>query len=184
MPTTGGASDGIAAVGSATVVGNAATSGPLARTWGPEGVASTVTSGSWGPDGATSALASPYTVWADATGTPSAAADGGLGTDTCGAAVAVGGSSITFPTDVCWWGPDPPAGMAADEEGASMVAAGGSSATFPAGVCRWEPDPPAGMAAGGEGTSTDAEEEEALTGKGRIKTCRHKSYNRANIGRA
>jgi hypothetical protein len=44
--------------------------------------------------------------------------------------------------------------------------------------------PPAGMAAGGEGTSTDAEEEEALTGKGQIKTCRHKSYDRANIGRA
>jgi hypothetical protein len=65
-----------------------------------------------------------------------------------------------------------------------MVAADGSPATFPAGVCRWEPNPPAGMAAGGEGTSTDAEEEEALTGKGRIKTCRHKSYDRANIGRA
>jgi hypothetical protein len=30
--------------------------------------------------------------------------------------------------------------------------------------------PPDSMAAGGEGTSTDAEEEEALTGKGRIKT--------------
>jgi hypothetical protein len=65
-----------------------------------------------------------------------------------------------------------------------MVAADGSSATSPAGVCRWEPDPPAGIAAGGEGTSMDAEEEEALTGKGWIKTCRHKSYARANIGRA
>jgi hypothetical protein len=74
--------------------------------------------------------------------------------------------------------------MVADEEGASMVAADGSPAMFPAGVCRWELDPPVGMAADGEGTSTDAEEEEALTGKGRIKTCRHKSYDRANIGRA
>jgi hypothetical protein len=46
------------------------------------------------------------------------------------------------------------------------------------------PPPPAGMAAGEEGTSTDAEEEEALIGKGQIKTCRHKSYDRANIGRA
>jgi hypothetical protein len=44
--------------------------------------------------------------------------------------------------------------------------------------------PPVGMAAGREGTSTDAEEEEALTGKGWIKTCRHKSYDHANIGRA
>jgi hypothetical protein len=42
----------------------------------------------------------------------------------------------------------------------------------------------AGMAAGGEGTSTNVEEEEALTGKGWIKTCRRKSYDRANIGRA
>jgi hypothetical protein len=74
--------------------------------------------------------------------------------------------------------------MAADEGGASMVAADGSPATFLAGVLRWELDPLAGMAAGGEGTPTDAEKEEALTGKGRIKTCRHKSYDRANIGRA
>jgi hypothetical protein len=74
--------------------------------------------------------------------------------------------------------------MAADKEEASMVAADESPATFPVGVYRWEPDPPAGMAVGGEGTSTDAEEEEALTSKGRIKTCRHKSYDRANIGRA
>jgi hypothetical protein len=65
-----------------------------------------------------------------------------------------------------------------------MVAADGSPTTSPAGVCRWEPHPPAGMATCREGTSTDAEEEEALTGKGRIKTCRHKSYARANIGRA
>ena len=65
-----------------------------------------------------------------------------------------------------------------------MVAADGSPTTFSVGVCRWEPDPSAGMAAVGEGTPTDAKEEEALTGKGRIKTCRHKSYDRANIGRA
>jgi hypothetical protein len=74
--------------------------------------------------------------------------------------------------------------MAADEEGASMVAADGSPAMFPAGVCRWEPDPPVGMAVGGEGTPTDAEEEEALAGKGWIKTFRHKGYDRANIRRA
>jgi hypothetical protein len=74
--------------------------------------------------------------------------------------------------------------MAVDEEGASMVAVDGSSAISLAGICRWEPDPSVGMPAGGEGTSTDAEEEEALTGKGRIKIVRHKSYARANIGRA
>jgi hypothetical protein len=141
-PTTGGASDGIAVVGSATAVGSAATSGTLAGTWEPEGVASTVTGESWGPDGTTSAPASSCTVGADAAGTPSAAADGGgLGTDTDGAMVAVGRSPVTFPADVCWWGLDPPAGMAVDEEGASMVAVDGSPATFPAGVCRWEPDP-------------------------------------------
>ena len=65
-----------------------------------------------------------------------------------------------------------------------MEAAEGSLVTFLADVCRWELDPPTGMAAGGEGASTDAEEEEALTGKGQIKTCRHKSYARANIGRS
>jgi hypothetical protein len=65
-----------------------------------------------------------------------------------------------------------------------MEAADGSLETSLAGVCRWEPDPPADMATGGEGTSTDAEEEEALAGKGRIKTYRHKSYARAKIGRA
>jgi hypothetical protein len=74
--------------------------------------------------------------------------------------------------------------MASDEEGASMVAADGSPATFPAGVFQWESDPLAGMAAGGEGTSTDAEEEEALADKDRIKTRRHKGYDRTNIGRA
>jgi hypothetical protein len=63
--------------------------------------------------------------------------------------------------------------MAVDEEGASMVAADGSPATFLVG-----------MAVGREGTPTDAEEEEALAGKGRVKTCRHKGYDRANIGRA
>jgi hypothetical protein len=57
-PTTEGASDGIAAVGSATAVGDAATSGPPTGTWEPEGVASTVTGGSWGSNGATSAPAS------------------------------------------------------------------------------------------------------------------------------
>jgi hypothetical protein len=44
--------------------------------------------------------------------------------------------------------------------------------------------PPAGVAADGEGTPTDAEEEEALAGKGLIKTYRHKGYDRADIGRA
>jgi hypothetical protein len=65
-----------------------------------------------------------------------------------------------------------------------MVAADGSSTTFPACVCRWESDPLAGMAADEEGTPMDAEEEEALASKGRIKTRRHKGYDRANIGRA
>jgi hypothetical protein len=102
-----------------------------------------------GPNGATSAPASPCMVGANATGTSSAAADGGLGAN-------------------------------ADE---AAVAADGSPATFPAEVCCWEPDPPAGMATGGGGASTEAEEGEALTGKGRVKTCRHKSYARKNIGR-
>jgi hypothetical protein len=134
-PTTSDASDGIAAVGSTIAVGDATTSGPPDGTWEPKGVASTVTGGSWGPDGATSAPASSCAVGADAAGTPSGAADGGLGADADGVAVAVGGSPVTFPADVCWWGPDPPAGMAADEEGASMVADDGSPATFPAGIC-------------------------------------------------
>jgi hypothetical protein len=96
-PTT----DGIAVVGSATAVGDAATSRPPAGTWEPEGVASTVIGGSWGPDGATSAPASSCTVGAYATGTSSAAADGGLGADADGTAVAVDGSPTTFLADVC-----------------------------------------------------------------------------------
>jgi hypothetical protein len=64
-PTTDGASDGIAAVGSATAVGDAATSRPPLGTSEPEGVASTVIGGSWGPDGTTSAPASPCTMYAD-----------------------------------------------------------------------------------------------------------------------
>jgi hypothetical protein len=143
-PTTDGASDGIAAVRSPTAVGSLATSGPPGRTWEPEGVASTVTGRSWGPNGTTSTPVSPCMVGANATGTSSVTADGGLGTD-------------------------------ADE---AAVAADGSPATFLADVCCWEPNPPAGMAAGGGGASTEAEEGEARTGKGRVKTCRHKSYAR------
>jgi hypothetical protein len=109
-----------------------------------------VTGRSWGPDGATSAPVSPCMVGANATGTSSSAADGGLGADADEAAVAADGSPATFPADVCCWEPDPPAGMAADRGGAS----------------------------------TEAKEGEALTGKGWVKTCRHKSYARKNIGRA
>jgi hypothetical protein len=148
MPTADGVFDGTAAVGSAIAVGGIATSGPPAGTWEPEGVASTVTSGSWGPDGATSAPASPRMVEANTTGTSSAAADGGLGAN-------------------------------ADE---AAVAADGSPATFPADVCYWEPDPSAGIAVGGGGASMEAKEGEALMGKGRVKTYRHKSYARKNIG--
>jgi hypothetical protein len=148
-PTADGVFDGIAAIGSAIAVGGIATSGPPVGTWEPEGIASTVTGGSWEPDGATSAPASPRMVEANATGTSSAAADGGLGAD-------------------------------ADE---AAVAADGSPATLPADVCCWEPDPPASIAAGGGGASTGAEEGEALTGKGQVKTCRHKSYTQKNIGR-
>jgi hypothetical protein len=43
--------------------------------------------------------------------------------------------------------------------------------------------PTAGMEAGGGGAPTEAEEEEALMGKGQIKTCQHKSYAQENIGR-
>jgi hypothetical protein len=149
MPTADGVFDDIAAVGSAIAVGGIATSGPPAGTWEPEGVASTVTSRSWGPNDATSAPASPRMVEANATGTSSAAADGGLGADADEAAIAADGSPTTFPADV--W-------------------------------C-WEPDPPMGIAAGGGGASTEAEEGEALTGKGRVKTCWHKIYARKNIGR-
>ena len=124
MPTTGGASDSIAVVGSATAVGDAATSGPLAGTWEPKGVASTVTGGSWGPDGPTSAPASPRMVEANTTGTSSAAADGGLGANADEAAVAADGSPATFPADVCYWEPDPPVGMATGGEGASTDAKG------------------------------------------------------------
>jgi hypothetical protein len=73
-------------------------------------------------------------------------------------------------------------GLDADADDAT-VTADGSQVTFPADVCCWEPDPPAGIAADGGGASSEAEEGEALTGKGRVKTCRHKSYARKNIGR-
>jgi hypothetical protein len=73
-------------------------------------------------------------------------------------------------------------GLDADADEAA-VAADGSPATFPADVCCWEPDPPAGIVTGVGGASLEAEEEEALTGKGRVKTCRHRSYAHKNIGR-
>jgi hypothetical protein len=149
MPTADGVFDGIAAVGSAVAVGGASTSGPSARTWEPKSIASMVTGGYWGPDSATSAPASPHLVGANAAGTSSATAGGGLDAD-------------------------------ADEV---VVAADRSSATFPADVCYWEPDPPAGIVTGGGGASLEAEEEEALTGKGWVKTYRHRSYARKNIGR-
>jgi hypothetical protein len=60
------------------------------------------------------------------------------------------------------------------------VAAGGPPTTLPADVCCWEPDLPADMVSGGGGASLEAEREEALTGKGRVKTCRHKSCTRKN----
>jgi hypothetical protein len=100
-PTTDGASDGIATAGSATAIGSIATSGPPAGTWEPKGVASTVTGGSWGSDGATSAPASPCMVEAYATGTSSATANYGLGTDADEGAVAADGSPATSPIDVC-----------------------------------------------------------------------------------
>jgi hypothetical protein len=88
-------------------------------------------------------------VGANAAGTSSATAGGGLDADADGAAVATDGSSVTFPTNVCYWEPDPPAGIAAD----------------------------------GGGASSEAEEGEALTGKGRVKTCRHRIYTRKDIGK-
>jgi hypothetical protein len=60
-----------------------------------------VTSESWGPDDATLAPKSSCAMGADATGTPSAAADDGLGADTDGAAVAVGRSLVALSADVC-----------------------------------------------------------------------------------
>jgi hypothetical protein len=100
-PTIDGGSDGIAAVGSATSIGNAATSGPPPGTWESESVASMVIGGSWGSDGATSAPASSCTVGANTTGTSSAAADGGPSADADEAAVAADESPATFPADVC-----------------------------------------------------------------------------------
>jgi hypothetical protein len=126
MPNAEGASDGIATAGSATAVGNIATSGPPAGTWEPKGVASTVTGGSWGSDGATSAPASPCMVEANATGTSSATANGGLGIDTDEVAVAADGSPTTSPTDVCFWEPDPLAGMATEGGQASTEAEEGA----------------------------------------------------------
>jgi hypothetical protein len=70
--------------------------------------------------------------------------------------------------------------VGADE---AAVAANGSPTTFPSDVCYWEPGPLAGIAAGWGGASSEAEEGEALTGKGRVKTCRHRSYARKNIRR-
>jgi hypothetical protein len=101
MPTTDGASDGIAVVGSVAAVGNAATSRPPPKTWESEGVASTVIGGSWGSDGTTLAPASSCMVGANATGTSSAAAEGGPSADADEAAVAVDESPAMFPTDVC-----------------------------------------------------------------------------------
>jgi hypothetical protein len=68
----------------------------------------------------------------------------------------------------------------ADAEEAA-VAADGSSVTFLADVCCWGPDPSAGIVAGGGGASSEAKEGEALTGKGWVKTCRHKSYARKTL---
>jgi hypothetical protein len=109
-PTTDGASDDITASESTIAVGNFATFGPPARTWGTEGVASALTGRSWGSDGATSAPASPCTVEANAAGTPSATADAGLGTDADEAAVDADGSPVTSQGDICYWEPDPPRG--------------------------------------------------------------------------
>jgi hypothetical protein len=52
--------------------------------------------------------------------------------------------------------------------------------TLLADVYCWEPDPPTGMVSGGGGASLEMEGEGALVGKGRVKTCRHKSYIRKN----
>jgi hypothetical protein len=60
----------------------------------------------------------------------------------------------------------------------AAVAADGSPATFPVDVCCWEPDPSGGIETGGGGASLEAEEDKALTGKGRIKTYKHRSYAR------
>jgi hypothetical protein len=73
-----------------------------------------VTGGSRGSDGATSAPASPRMVEANATGTSSATANDGLGTNADEAAVATNGSPATSPADVCCWEPDPPVGMATE----------------------------------------------------------------------
>jgi hypothetical protein len=102
---------------------------PLAGAWEPKGIASAVIGGSWGSDGATSAPASPGMVEANATGTSSAAANGGLGTDADEAAVATDGSPVMSRADVCYWEPDPAASMATEGEQASTEAKEGGTLT-------------------------------------------------------
>jgi hypothetical protein len=68
-------------------------------------------------------------VGANAAGTSSATAGGGLDADADEAAVAADGSPVTFPADVCCWEPDPPAGIVASGGGASSKAEEGEALT-------------------------------------------------------
>jgi hypothetical protein len=119
--------------------------------------------GTWEPEGIASTVTGGSWGADDATSAP--ASPRMVGANAAGTSPATAGGGLD--TD-------------ADE---AVVAADGSPTTFPADVCCWEPDPPAGIVTSGGGASPEAEEEAALTGKGQVKTCRHRSYARKNIGR-
>jgi hypothetical protein len=107
VPSAGGVSNDITAVGSAIAVSGVAASGPLTGTWEPNGVASTVAGGSRGPDSTTSAPASPRMEGVDATGTPSATTDGVLDAGADEAAGAAYWPTASLSADVRCREPDP-----------------------------------------------------------------------------
>jgi hypothetical protein len=113
--------------------------------------------GTWGPEGVASVVTGGS--WGS---------DGAISAPASPCTVEANAAGTSSATANAGFGTD------ADEV---VVAADGSPATSPADVCCWEPGPPAGTVAEGGRASTEAEEG-ALTGKGRVKTCRRKSYAR------
>jgi hypothetical protein len=69
-------------------------------------------------------------------------------------------------------------GLGTDPDAEDVVAADRSPTMSLAGVRCWEPDPPAGTATEGVRAPVEAEEEGALTSKGRFKTYQRKNYTR------
>jgi hypothetical protein len=104
-----------AAMGSAVAVGGAATTGPPAGAWGPDGTASTVPAGTWGPDGA--AAAAVVGTWGHDRAA-SSGAGGTWGPDGAASVVAGGGRSrASRPADTCYWELDSPVGATLETEG-------------------------------------------------------------------